>query len=68
MLQVYKAKYVSLHVRRSNRAALSLYKETLKFNVVEVEQKYYFDGEDAYSMRRDLDPGLIEKTASLSVT
>lgn len=31
MVEVFGANYVSLHVRRSNRAALSLYRDTLKF-------------------------------------
>lgn len=31
MLHVYDAKYVTLHVRKSNKAALHLYKETLGF-------------------------------------
>jgi ribosomal protein S18 acetylase RimI-like enzyme len=31
MVENYDAKYVSLHVRKSNRAALSLYRDTLKF-------------------------------------
>lgn len=31
MEQVFAAKYVSLHVRVSNRAALGLYKDKLKY-------------------------------------
>ncbi|RUP49976.1 LOW QUALITY PROTEIN: hypothetical protein BC936DRAFT_140817 [Jimgerdemannia flammicorona] len=31
MVEAFGAHYVSLHVRKSNRAALSLYKDTLKF-------------------------------------
>ena len=31
MIEVFNAKYVSLHVRKSNRAALNLYLNTLKF-------------------------------------
>lgn len=54
MVENFGAKYVSLHVRKSNRAALHLYKVTLKFQVSEIEPKYYADGEDAYAMRRDL--------------
>ncbi|XP_033100477.1 N-alpha-acetyltransferase 11-like [Anneissia japonica] len=54
MVENFKAKYVSLHVRKSNRAALHLYKVTLKFEISEIEPKYYADGEDAYAMRRDL--------------
>lgn len=54
MAAVYKAAYVSLHVRKSNRAALSLYKDTLGFTVKDIEKKYYADGEDAYAMRLSL--------------
>ncbi|KAG8218649.1 hypothetical protein J3R82DRAFT_4314 [Butyriboletus roseoflavus] len=46
----YNAAYVSLHVRKSNRAALSLYRDTLGFTVKAIEEKYYADGEDAYAM------------------
>ncbi|KAF5359051.1 hypothetical protein D9758_004750 [Tetrapyrgos nigripes] len=49
MASIYRAAYVSLHVRKSNRAALGLYKDTLGFTVKEIEKKYYADGEDAYS-------------------
>ena len=55
MYETYNAVYVSLHVRESNNAALALYKDTLGFKVVGTEAKYYADGEDAYSMRMDLD-------------
>lgn len=55
MVECFKAKYVSLHVRKSNRAALNLYTNTLNFTISEVEPKYYADGEDAYAMKRDLD-------------
>ncbi|KIP07710.1 hypothetical protein PHLGIDRAFT_29898 [Phlebiopsis gigantea 11061_1 CR5-6] len=54
MATVYRASYVSLHVRKSNRAALALYKDTLGFTVREIEKKYYADGEDAYAMRLSL--------------
>ncbi|CAO2639263.1 N-alpha-acetyltransferase 11 [Lemmus lemmus] len=54
MVENFSAKYVSLHVRKSNRAALHLYSNTLNFQVSEVEPKYYADGEDAYAMKRDL--------------
>ncbi len=40
MATIYRAAYVSLHVRKSNRAALSLYKDTLGFTVKGVEKKY----------------------------
>ncbi|XP_012302331.1 N-alpha-acetyltransferase 11 [Aotus nancymaae] len=54
MIENFNAKYVSLHVRKSNRAALHLYSNILNFQVSEVEPKYYADGEDAYAMKRDL--------------
>lgn len=40
MATVYKASYVSLHVRKSNRAALGLYRDTLGFTVKDIEKKY----------------------------
>lgn len=54
MTECFNAKYVSLHVRKSNRAALHLYQNTLKFTTSDIEPKYYADGEDAYAMKRDL--------------
>lgn len=54
MVETYGARYVSLHVRESNIAALHLYKETLGFDQEKIESKYYADGEDAYSMKLDL--------------
>lgn len=60
MVEVFGAEYVSLHVRRSNRAALSLYRDTLKFATHEIEEKYYADGEDAFAMRKQLKEGSKE--------
>ncbi|VDP55035.1 unnamed protein product [Soboliphyme baturini] len=54
MVQTFNARYVSLHVRVSNRAALNLYGNTLGFEVSDKEPKYYADGEDAFAMKRDL--------------
>lgn len=54
MVECFNARYVSLHVRKSNRPALHLYQNTLKFEISEIEPKYYADGEDAYAMKRDL--------------
>jgi len=54
MKEVFGAKYVSLHVRESNRAALTLYKDRLGFQISEIENKYYADGENAYAMKKDL--------------
>ena len=39
MVENFGAKYVSLHVRKSNRAALALYKHVLKFAVDDIEPK-----------------------------
>ncbi|KAF9105944.1 N-alpha-acetyltransferase 10 [Mortierella sp. GBA35] len=54
MRDVFNCKFVSLHVRKSNRAALQLYRDTLKFTVQDIEKKYYADGEDAYACRKVL--------------
>ena len=51
MMTVYDAEFCSLHVRVGNRAAIALYKEVLGFKVMNVEEKYYADGEDAYDMK-----------------
>ncbi|KZV80552.1 acyl-CoA N-acyltransferase [Exidia glandulosa HHB12029] len=58
MADVYRASYVSLHVRKSNRAAIGLYRDTLGFGVHEVEKGYYADGEDALAMRLYLQPSV----------
>lgn len=46
---------MSLHVRESNRAALGLYRDRLKYEVIEVEEGYYADGENAYMMVKFFD-------------
>jgi hypothetical protein len=51
MADVFDAEYVSLHVRKSNRAAFHLYSVTLAYEVNDVEKGYYADGEDEYDMR-----------------
>ena len=51
MQTIYDAEYCSLHVRVGNRAAISLYKDVLGFEVQKLDDKYYADGEDAYDMR-----------------
>ncbi len=40
MSSVYKASYVSLHVRKSNKAAISLYRDALGFEISRVEKSY----------------------------
>ncbi|CAI5486225.1 unnamed protein product [Closterium sp. Naga37s-1] len=56
MEEVFGAEYVSLHVRKSNRAAFHLYTETLGYKINDIEAKYYADSEDAYDMRKNLKP------------
>lgn len=56
MHETYGSQFCSLHVRRSNRAALHLYRQSMGFEEVGVEYKYYADGEDAFSMRKALGP------------
>ena len=56
MHEVFAAKYVSLHVRKSNRAAFHLYTKTLAYAIHDIEKGYYADGEDAYDMRCQLGP------------
>ncbi|KAJ7183957.1 acyl-CoA N-acyltransferase [Mycena filopes] len=51
MIDVYKASFVSLHVRQSNKAAIALYRDALGFSVKKVETGYYADKEDALSMQ-----------------
>ncbi|KAK4657404.1 N-terminal acetyltransferase A complex catalytic subunit ard1 [Podospora pseudocomata] len=55
MVEAFNARYVSLHVRVSNQAAIHLYRNTLKFETEKTEPKYYADGEDAFCMKLDLD-------------
>jgi len=40
MASIYRASHVSLHVRKSNRAALALYRDTLGFTVKAIEKGY----------------------------
>lgn len=54
LCESFNGQYVSLHVRKSNRAALHLYRDTLSFEVISIEKSYYQDGEDAYAMRKEL--------------
>ncbi|CCW66850.1 unnamed protein product [Phytomonas sp. Hart1] len=51
MDEEYSAPFCSLHVRKSNDAALHLYQDTLNFRCAGVEEKYYVDDEDAYHMK-----------------
>ena len=61
MKTVYKARYVSLHVRVTNRAAFTLYKDVLGYEITSVAHEYYADKEDAYDMKLFFDPKAKEK-------
>mmetsp|Transcript_32986 Transcript_32986/g.72479 ORF Transcript_32986/g.72479 Transcript_32986/m.72479 type:complete len:198 (-) Transcript_32986:535-1128(-) len=52
MQESFAAEYVSLHVRKSNRAAFALYSSSLGFKIHDIEAQYYADSEDAYDMRK----------------
>ena len=66
MAEIYGATYVTLHVRKSNVAAIHLYTETLGFNVSNVDEKYYGDGEDAFAMRKDVTSPFSSSLLSLA--
>lgn len=57
MQETFDAEFVSLHVRVSNRAAFTLYKTVLGFEIHDVEKGYYADKEDAYDMRKQFKAG-----------
>ena len=61
MQTIYGAKYCSLHVRVSNRVAIGLYIDVLKYEVVETEVEYYADKEDAYDMILFFDKSVREE-------
>jgi len=56
MQDVFGAKYVSLHVRVTNKGAHHLYTKSLGYKIHDTEARYYADGEDAYDMKKQLDP------------
>ncbi|KAL7424925.1 N-terminal acetyltransferase A complex catalytic subunit ard1 [Cryptotrichosporon argae] len=51
MVAHYNAAHITLNVRKSNRAAISLYRDSLGFEVTDVNKAYYADGEDSYGMK-----------------
>ncbi|KAI0065888.1 acyl-CoA N-acyltransferase [Artomyces pyxidatus] len=55
MRTTYRAAYVVLNVRKTNRGAICLYRDALGFAVHAIREKHYADGEDAYVMRLSLD-------------
>jgi len=54
MKGVYNLNAVTLHVRMSNIAAMGLYRDRLGYAVMELDEGYYADGENAYLMRKVL--------------
>jgi len=50
-----RAALIALEVRRSNQAAIALYR-SVGFRAVGLRRAYYADGEDAVDMLLDLDP------------
>merc|ERR1711972_400829 len=63
MEETFSAEHVSLHVRVTNRAAFTLYSETLGFEIHDIESKYYADKEDAFDMRKMFETGLKKQEA-----
>mmetsp|Transcript_5402 Transcript_5402/g.13099 ORF Transcript_5402/g.13099 Transcript_5402/m.13099 type:complete len:94 (-) Transcript_5402:197-478(-) len=57
MDEVFRSHFASLHVRVTNKAAIHLYKNILEYDVHDVEDKYYADGENAYDMRKYFERG-----------
>jgi len=55
MVEAFDARHVSLHVRKSNMAALHLYRTTLGYTQKDIAKSYYADSEDAYEMELDFE-------------
>ena len=66
MKTIYGAKYCSLHVRMSNRAALGMYADVLKYEIVDLEYEYYADKEHAYDMNLFFDNRIKEQVVAAS--
>lgn len=47
----FKAEYVTLNVRETNRAAHILYQNTLGYKFMNVDEGYYADGENGWTLR-----------------
>jgi len=62
MEETFGAEHVSLHVRVTNRAAFTLYSQSLGFDIHDTESKYYADNEDAYNMRKMFATGLKKQS------
>merc|ERR1712190_507840 len=63
MEETFDAEYVSLHVRYTNRAAFTLYSQTLGFEIHDIEKGYHADKEDAYDMRKMFAKGVAKQEA-----
>eukprot|EP00933_Yihiella_yeosuensis_P009181 TRINITY_DN11499_c1_g2_i1.p1 TRINITY_DN11499_c1_g2~~TRINITY_DN11499_c1_g2_i1.p1 ORF type:complete len:235 (-),score=84.25 TRINITY_DN11499_c1_g2_i1:98-802(-) len=63
MEEVFGAEHVSLHVRYTNRAAFTLYSQTLGYEIHDIEKGYYADKEDAYDMRKVFETGRRKQEA-----
>ena len=48
----WEGNFCSLHVRRTNAAALHLYQDTLQYRCANIDFGYYVDDEDAYHMKK----------------
>ena len=58
--ECYKAEYVELNVRETNRAGHILYQNVFGYKMVKVDEKYYADGENGWILRYTYPPD--EKT------
>ncbi|KAK8800803.1 hypothetical protein WA588_001634 [Blastocystis sp. NMH] len=54
MIEVYNLEKCTLNVRESNYAAYHLYHSVLGFQRIDVDVKYYADGENGIKMEQDL--------------
>ena len=67
MRTLFNCDCVSLHVRVTNRAAITLYKDVLGYEILEVDKGYYADKEDAYDMKLQLNKKEEETKATEAV-
>ena len=72
MKTIYQANYCSLHVRVTNRAAFTLYKDVLGYEITSIANEYYADKEDAYDMKLFFDKGarsaIVDKKRNVEET
>ena len=66
MKRVFNCDQVTLHVRVSNTAAITLYRDVLGYDIKAVDPSYYADKEDAYDMKLIFDkPNAEEESKTL---